>query len=61
MARRADIGQRLTAQCCFCGLTIADEGPRRIHLPLEDGGSQELYCHRACLRAALHASVPLGD
>jgi hypothetical protein len=46
--------------CCFCAETIGGEEPRLIVLPLEDGGSQNLYCHEACFRRVLHPSVPLG-
>jgi len=50
----------LKNQCCFCGRSIELEKPRPLVLPLDDGGSQELYCHEACLRRAIHPSVPLG-
>jgi len=50
----------LDYQCCFCGEAI--EGSRLVELllPLEDGGTQTLYTHVACLRQHLHPSVPLA-
>jgi hypothetical protein len=49
-------------QCCFCGSSIARVGPDPVALviPMADGGTQDLRCHLACLREALHPSVPLG-
>lgn len=56
------MGDAIGFQCCFCGATVAQAGPDPVVLviPLSDGGSQELRCHRACLQRVLHPSVPLG-
>jgi hypothetical protein len=51
----------LRFQCCFCGTGILRESPRQIVLPLEGDAAQHLYAHEACLRQALHASVPLEE
>jgi hypothetical protein len=49
-------------QCCFCGAGIVPAGsdPVVLTLPVTGGGTQALYAHLKCLRAALHPSVPLG-
>ena len=49
-------------QCCFWSKSIenAARDPVGIVIPLEGGGTQELFCHLACLRRVLHPSVPLG-
>ena len=53
-------------QCCFCGNGIAVIGPdpgmlsyapRNYPEPVES--AQQMYCHAACLAAALHKSVTL--
>jgi hypothetical protein len=56
------MGDAIGFQCCFCGKTVARAGPDPFVLviPLPDGGSEELRCHRACLQRVLHPSVPLG-
>jgi hypothetical protein len=48
-------------QCCFCGATIAPVSPDPVRLEVrgENGETQELYCHAAHLKRALHPSVPL--
>ena len=48
-------------QCCFCGETVPEQGnePYKLVLGTEDEALQQLYCHLACLRSALHPSVPL--
>jgi hypothetical protein len=48
------------AQCCFCGAKIESAGAVSLIIPLEDGGSQQLWAHATCLRASLHESVPLA-
>jgi hypothetical protein len=49
-------------QCSFCGKPIASDPPEPLVLALQlpDGGTQALYSHRACLRTALHSSVPIA-
>jgi len=49
-------------QCCFCGKAIEQQGvdPVILNLAVEGGGTQQLPCHAACLRHALHSSVPLA-
>jgi hypothetical protein len=49
-------------QCCFCGHPIEEKGhdPVTLNIPLDDGGTQQLPCHEACLRRVLHPSVPLA-
>ncbi len=49
-------------QCCFCGRPIEEKGhdPVTLNIPLDDGGTQQLACHEACLRNVLHRSVPLA-
>jgi len=56
------MGDAIGFHCCFCGATVARAGqdPVVLVIPLSDGGSQELRCHRACLQRLLHPSVPLG-
>ena len=58
----SDRGRRPGFQCCFCGLA-AEEGAKRVTLviPLEDGGSQNLFCHSICLRRVVHPAVPLAS
>jgi hypothetical protein len=48
-------------QCCFCGSEIEPIAPDPIHLeiPLQDGATQAIYTHAACLRRLLHPSVAL--
>lgn len=48
--------------CCFCNGSIERKqaDPVLLELPLDDGGTQALYAHLACLRAALHPSVPIA-
>ena len=50
-------------QCCFCGETVPEQGaePYELVLGTEDDALQQFYCHLACLRRALHPSVPLLD
>jgi hypothetical protein len=56
-----NLTERSDYQCCFCGRRIAPEGddPILLKILIEEGGEQELYCHRRCLKGVLHASVPL--
>jgi len=50
----------LNEQCCFCGKGISTSGEGvRITIEIAADGAQELYAHRACLRRAVSASVPL--
>jgi hypothetical protein len=48
-------------QCCFCAKEILRDGadPILLTIVLERDAEQDLYCHRECLRNALHPSVPL--
>lgn len=48
-------------QCCFCGEEIARIAPDPVRLQVagEEGETQELYCHLAHLKRAMHPSVPL--
>jgi hypothetical protein len=50
-------------RCCFCGASIERRGsdPVTLTIPLESGGTEQLFCHGACLRRALHPSVRLFD
>jgi hypothetical protein len=55
------------AMCCFCNQSIADGDVDPVELSVasraEAGrpeGGQYLWCHAACLRAAVHASIPLA-
>jgi hypothetical protein len=54
------MGQPLRYVCCFGGEGVANEAPREMVLRLPEDASQQLYCHEACLRRALHPSVPVG-
>lgn len=47
-----------TIVCCFCAESINGEAPVEIAAPLEDGASQSLWAHAACLGARLHPAVP---
>jgi hypothetical protein len=49
-------------QCCFCGKEVEHRGiePVLLTVVLENDAEQNLYCHAACLRSALHPSVPLA-
>lgn len=49
-------------QCCFCGRAI---DMRRVDVVtlsfgIDDGGSQTIYSHVACLSESVHPSVPLA-
>jgi hypothetical protein len=48
-------------QCCFCGKAIEKDNvdPILLTVVVEDDGEQDLHSHRACLKEALHPSVPL--
>ena len=48
-------------QCCFCGTGIESVPPDPVHLliPLQEGASQEIFVHAACLRRLLHPSIML--
>jgi hypothetical protein len=48
--------------CCFCNESIQQRqaDPVFLDIPLEDEGTPTLAAHLACLRGALHPSVPLG-
>lgn len=49
--------------CAFCAQPAADD-PRYIHLTLDSqytGERQALGAHAACLRRAVHDSIPLVD
>lgn len=45
----------MTYQCCFCGEPIEPGHLYTLTVHREGCGTgQELYCHEACLEAALH-------
>jgi hypothetical protein len=49
--------------CAFCNQPT-DDDPRYVHLALDwphSGESQALGAHAACLRAAVHQSIPLAN
>lgn len=49
--------------CAFCN-EKTDDDPRYVHLSIDwplTGESQVLGAHAACLRAAVHASMPLAQ
>lgn len=49
--------------CAFCNQSTHDD-PRYVHLSLDwphSGESQSLGAHTACLRAAVHESIPLAN
>ena len=58
----ADTKADVTYQCCFCGRPIEKRGndPVTLNIPLDDGGTQQLPCHAACLKRVLHPSVPVA-
>jgi hypothetical protein len=47
-----------SAQCCFCGESLAQAEGLSITLDLPDGASQHMYAHAACFSQRLHPSVP---
>jgi len=48
-------------QCCFCAQAIENVQPEPLLLTLavDEDGEQVLHTHYACLKKALHPSVPL--
>ena len=51
----------LRFQCCFCAESIAssDTDPVVLRIELDDGSSQDLYCHAACLRMCVDPNIGL--
>ena len=48
--------------CCFCGDTVVSTDDRVRYLTLQsdpEGGRQDLFADRDCLRRHVHPSVPL--
>jgi|HubBroStandDraft_6_1064221.scaffolds.fasta_scaffold3278543_1 hypothetical protein len=45
----------------LCGKTIQDGVARVIVLPIEDDAVQSMWSHEACLKQALHPSVPFAE
>jgi hypothetical protein len=48
-------------QCCFCGKGIEPVAPDPVQLviPFQDGSSQHIFTHVACLRRLLHPLIQL--
>lgn len=56
------VGEFVRYVCAFCGQPTADD-PQYVHMSLDwphSGESQGLGAHAACLRAAVHKSIPLA-
>ncbi len=53
--------RKLEWQCCFCAQTIEAQEANQIEIAIipNDGTTQCLRAHTACLRQHLHESVPL--
>jgi hypothetical protein len=55
-------GEFVRYLCAFCN-QATDDDPRYAHVTLDwpySGESQALGAHAACLRAAVHRSIPLA-
>jgi hypothetical protein len=53
--------QGYEAVCCFCGESapIGSDDFLSLLISLPGGATQELWAHGACLRRAVHPSVPM--
>ena len=58
-----EVGEFVMYICAFCNRST-DDDPRYVHITLDwpfSGESQSLGAHAACVRAAIHRSIPLAD
>ncbi len=56
------VGEFVRFVCGFCA-QATDEDPNYVHMSLDwpySGETQALGAHAACLRAAIHESIPLA-